>query len=242
MSSQISVINVNTLSVVKNISVLYPYDIAYDPNNGEFYVSESSLLKVAILSNDVIIKNITINGEPGPIIYDPANSLIYVAGIESDSVYIINPLNNSVVNKIPIYGSPSSMIYANGNIYVTSLFSGIITVISKSNSVSSIPITRGIFGIAYDTKDGYLYITDIINNSVIVLNNGNFVTSISVGDKPSSIILINNKVYVTDAGNNIISCFHQVPPPPLIPLSLLLLIVIAIAVVSLATIYSIRRR
>jgi YVTN family beta-propeller protein len=178
-----------------------PTGIAFDPKNGNLYVTNSRDKTLSVISgqNNTVIRTIaccvqyTYNKvSPWGIAFDAANGNLYVTGsaesppvISSGGVSVISGQNNTVIRNIPCCaadGSPWGIAFdaANGNLYVTNTQDFSVSVISgKNNTVIGSPIMvgkvppAGPFAIAFDSANGDLYVPILHNYTVTVISGKN---------------------------------------------------------------------
>jgi YVTN family beta-propeller protein len=168
-----------------------PTGIAFDPKNGNLYVTNSRDKSVSVISgeNDTVIRTIpccvqyTYNKvSPWGIAFDLTNGNLYVTGsaesppvISSGGISVISGQNNTVIKNIPCCaadGSPWGIAFdsANGNLYVTNTQDFSVSVVSgKNNTVIGSPIMvgkvppGGPYAIAFDSANGNLYVPILHN-------------------------------------------------------------------------------
>jgi YVTN family beta-propeller protein len=120
---------------------------------------------------------------------------------------------NSVVGSpISVGTTPRGIVFdsANGNLYVSNLSSGTVSVINGTTNTiigSQIHVGATPFGIAFDSANGNLYVTKQGSNTVSVINgttNTIIGSPISVGNNPLGIAFdsANGNLYVTNSGSN----------------------------------------
>ncbi len=148
---------------------------AYDPYTNNFYVSTGvcennlTVVNAANLSVVATLPNIP----SGPVVFDPVNREIYVAGIGS-SFYsgVVNVLNvtgtsDNVVAQIPVGMVPDAACFdpLNQFLYVVSPGDNEVSVVNTvtNRAIGSIAIPRAT-GITYDSASGALFVT---NNSLV---------------------------------------------------------------------------
>jgi YVTN family beta-propeller protein len=100
-----------------------PYDIAYDPHNGETFVTEApSYLVVLLGSPPAVIDTIFLGAGtyPAEVAYDAANDTLFV-GV-SPGLVVVSATTHTIVDRLNISIVPTLLTYdsANGNIYALS--------------------------------------------------------------------------------------------------------------------------
>jgi YVTN family beta-propeller protein len=178
-----------------------PTGIAFDPKNGNLYVTSSRDKTISIISgqNNAVIRTIPCCVQyiynkvtPWGVAFDSANGNLYVTSsaesppvISSGGVSVISGQNNTVIKNIPCCaaeGSPWGVAFdpANGNLYVTSTQAFSVSVISgRNNAVIGSPIMvgkvppSGPHAIAFDSTNGNLYVTILHNYAVTAISGKN---------------------------------------------------------------------
>ena len=174
-----------------------PVGMAYDPNNGYIYVTTNivwsssspfgNVVFVIDSKTNRVVGKINVGPGPAGIVYDPDNGYIYVAitGLDignlplyfsagpGDTVSVINPRTNTVVDTITVGKGPFWIAYdpKNGYLYVTDTGSNEVTVIDgRTNTViGTIPVGSEPAGIVYDPDNGYLYVVNYGSDSISVI-------------------------------------------------------------------------
>ena len=175
---------------------------------GAMYISPAGYIRYNIfLYNTTSAATI----HPIAITCNPTNGYLYV--LTTDSVYIVDPLNNSVVGRIPLnisMSNPTDIVYdpKNGYIYVAVNNSEIIVIDpTTEHAMASIPVHGEVLQMVY--VGGYIYAAVSSSNSVVVIDpaNSSVVTSIKVGSTPIGLAADTKGryVYVADFGSGEVS-------------------------------------
>jgi YVTN family beta-propeller protein len=172
---------------------------AFDPTNGNMYMTEGGVVSVVNNSGPGIVSSFKAGKFPCAITYDAQDNRLYVAA--SDSVVEIDPDHQSIVGTVNLTSSISAIMYdpANGYIYASN---GTATIIDPSTNsiVSSIQVGSDPEAFAYDSLNHDVYVANGGSNDVSVINSSLFVVAtIPVPTSPSAITydLKNNEVYVS---------------------------------------------
>jgi YVTN family beta-propeller protein len=226
-------------------NAVFPNAIAFNPDNGKVYlpstvyynkfdihnncarnVTITCVVSVINLRNQVV-KNIPVGRQgdpsaPGMIVFDPANSYMYVGNYRDKSISVIDSKSNEVVTTIPLSGSPSALAFnpKNGNMYVAGGASNVISVLdSKSNKVIKLITGVGIIpnAIAFNPKNGNMYVAGGFSKSVFVIDSeqNQIIKNIPVGRGPNDVpnaIAFNPKngnMYVTVGFSNVVSVINS---------------------------------
>jgi YVTN family beta-propeller protein len=153
---------VSFLPFNKNI---YYHDIAFNPENGNMYVTNRGSGTVSIIdkSTNEILETISVGGLPTGIAFNPENGNMYVTNQGSGTVSIINSSTNRIVENISVGGLPSRIAFnpENGNMYIADWNSSTVKVIdSQTHNLSEIRIDTGIpYTISYNPTNSYIYVT-----------------------------------------------------------------------------------
>lgn len=203
-----------------------PTGIAFDPSNGDLYVTNdnaydetaNSTLTVISGSTNSVVGSIPVGASPSGIAYDPENGNLYVANCGSGFVSVINASTHVTVNEIPVplvgctigykwYMNFAPVAYdgADGTILVSNYGSGSLSVINTTTESLSATINLGgePYGLAYDPANRYVYATEFTKPLVDVLNGSTdlLLTRVPVTELPSGIAYdsANQDLYVADA-------------------------------------------
>ena len=216
-SGDLSVIDAATNTVIGTpIQVKpLPWEIAYDPDNRELYITDAiRSVNVVDTSNNAVIGNIQVRSGPHGIAYDPANKEVYVANQGFGTVTVINATTNMILNDIQIGTNPEGVAYnpTNKEIYVTGWGGNFVSVINgTTNSViKRIAVGTLPFNLAYDSVHDRMYVADSGSNDVSVIDcktNTVIGTPTEVGDFPLGVAFnaFDKNVYVTNSRSNTVS-------------------------------------
>jgi len=210
-STYVSVYSDATQSVVKNISLLSPEGMAYDPAKGEVFVAnwESSFgtgpaPNVSVISDttDSAIASITVGvrngfgtpfGAPAFLAYDSAKDRVWATIPENDTVLSILPATNAVGPNISVGSDPVGIAYdsAKGELFVANGLSANVSVISDvtDHVVHSIPVGSDPGWVAYDPTTGDVFVANQVSNNVSVISDSTnqVVATIPVGADPQGV-------------------------------------------------------
>jgi YVTN family beta-propeller protein len=185
----------------------YPFWVAIKGNGASAAAYVSSIrdreIDVVNLSGTPVVKRIKVKGQPNKMTLNAAQSLLYVAEDQSDTVDVIDTTTSAIVQTIPVIASalPESLTQPG--------YKG-----ANPNSV------------ALSADETQLYVTDGNLNCISVIslagsNSGQVVGLIPTGWYPTSISLVNSGgqtyAYVSNAksptGPNIEWCYGGYGPP-----------------------------
>jgi gliding motility-associated-like protein len=139
--------------------------------------------------------------------------LAYIANSGSNTVSVINILNNTVVSTINVDGYPLGVAASadGSSVYVTDYQNGSISVISiATNTVEAIiKVGSNPFGIAVSPDGSKIYVANTFSNTISVINASTNTTlpAITVGLNPTGVAVSadGSKVYVANSGTNTVS-------------------------------------
>lgn len=181
-----------------------PYFFAYDPNNGNVYLTEFGAGKIAVIHDTRVVGNYSIGSQPADIIY--FNGLLYVVLYGNNEIVALNPNNMSVVYSITLTATYTDAIAYGSSVYVTEYYNNRIVQINSSGefeiNLDSNPysITEG---------NGIIYVTCPNSNRVIELSPTLKILGYIKIDDPTWIIYYNGYLYVTSYNKNLL---YVIPP------------------------------
>jgi YVTN family beta-propeller protein len=227
-SSHYSYANYTTFTTYLNISgssIPYTVNINFGGNLAYFqaymngtYVSSlgqttTNVLEIGSSSNNVV-GGFGVNSYAGAGVYDPATGMFYI-GVYG-AIYIVNPVNNTVVgtiNGVPsdYYPFISNLIYVpyNGFIYATNYYGNVLVINTTSNAVqTTIGVGSGPVYALFNPSTNLIYVPNYNSNNVSVIsvvNNTDF-KSFSIPNNPGPSAVAynpsNNMLYVTLFNSN----------------------------------------
>lgn len=203
--------------VLSNSQVTLPQGAAYDPANGEVYVTGGSTSNVEVVNASryqPIVLSIPVGSDPGPIAYDPANGDVYVVNSHSSNLTVISTATNRVVApNVGVGGTDPSGIALdplNGYLYVVNTASNNVSVINgATNSLIGPGIRVGTdpSAIAFDATNDELYVANGFSKNVTVISGSTdrvVVPSLGVGSSPEAVAVdpVANYVVVANHGSD----------------------------------------
>ncbi len=216
-ASAISIINAST-SAQLAVFVFYmvPTMAAYDSNNGDVYVTDSSSNIVYVIDSrtNSTVALIPTPEKPSAIVYDSGNGMIYTGG---NYITEINPANNSVSSAIYLGYCIVSMAYdpTNGYIYTSDYSTHSVTAYDPATNSIVLSYSLPLFnpfgglteveGISYDPADQMVYVNAFLSQEVYVLSASTLYENgiISVGSYPTTSAYdpLGQSVYVGSIAN-----------------------------------------
>ncbi|MDA4122813.1 MAG: YncE family protein [Thaumarchaeota archaeon] len=195
----------------------HPWGVAYDPSNGEVYITNYGQGTVSIVKGVSLLSTVNVGQGPVAAAYDAVNGDIYVANAEQGTVTVISGVSASVVATVTVGTDPQGVAFASnvGEVYVTNNGAGTLSEISSATNTVIATVTVGGFpsGIAYDPTNGLIYVAQEAGDSVSVLNpTTNAVTAtVHVGTFPSAVAYdaTDNDVYVTNYLDGTVSVINS---------------------------------
>jgi len=112
----------------------YPSGAAYDPVNGNIYVTNSYYAGyVSVIDGTTNTLADTIGGGSGldGITYDSADGYLYMTDSVSNGAVVIDGATGTITTTVTVGTTPNAVVYdpANGDVYVTNQASGTVSVI-----------------------------------------------------------------------------------------------------------------
>ncbi len=92
-----------------------PYQLTYDPAQGEVFVTEEAASTVAVISDatNAITHSVGVGNTPWGLAYDSGSGVVFVDNVNGGNVMVVSCSTNLVVAKISV-GSPLQIAYASG--------------------------------------------------------------------------------------------------------------------------------
>ena len=192
-SGQVSVLNPNTLTVVKEVTVQSrPWGLSVDPYNGIVFVADYSSDAISVISGTNVVASIPAGGiEPQGLAFDPVNQMLYVSLAGSDAITVINATGNNaadykVANTIALpptsYTSPGAMIFdcthnsvwfadtSKDTINEIGLCPGLVGIYNQFQVIASVPVGVQPQELTYDNYTHGVYVTDYSSSNVETYN------------------------------------------------------------------------
>jgi YVTN family beta-propeller protein len=206
-----------------------PAGIAFNPANGNFYVTNffdqdgdgRGTVQMINGSTNQVVTTVKVGMLPVGVAFNSVNRHLYVANSGDHTVSVINGSTNRLVATIPVGAEPYGVASANGYVYVTNRKDATLSVINGSTNqvVSTVGVGRayepGItFGslptaVAFNPTDGYLYVALTGDNGVGVIDSATngWVTGVGVGRRPSAVAYnrSNGNIYVANGQDATVS-------------------------------------
>lgn len=211
-ASNVSVLNQNDFSLIKNINVgAYPQEILSYGNN--IYVCNTSIyggtqdssVSVIDANSDLVVSTIWVHKDPSSITLSRDNRILIGCPGSNGMIFIINPATfakTDSINLIEGFGKDLSVDVQSDNAYFISNANNIvrlnltdktnITIIQNQN-----PAVSFFYGYSFDYKNRKHYICDarnfLTNGYFMVLNFDNYLEkNFSTGISPRRIVLKSN--------------------------------------------------
>ena len=171
-----------------------PYEIAYDPFNGDMYVSiwsenQTDGHSVAILNGTTVIENVT-NATaiyaPLSLAVDPSDGYVYVASGKLPSIAVIS--GDHVIASVPLKNAAFGVTYdpLDGDIYAAT-GSDNLSVINGTKLIGVIGGSDPTWGVDFRYPRRICY--DPLHEELVVTNNANFVTILPANETNGSGVL-----------------------------------------------------
>jgi YVTN family beta-propeller protein len=196
-TGNIAVISTSNDTVIASIPIgpgLWGASGVYDPDKQEIFLSDTNNAvgeNVSVISvrTDTIIATIDVGSNPGPLLYDPGASEIFVEA--ADGVVVISDTNNSVVATIHAgYGADGLAFDPSaGAVFIAYSGSNLVAAISDRTYavLARIPVGTSPGDMSYG--DGYVAVVNSGSDDVTVIspNDDQVAATIPVETSPSFI-------------------------------------------------------
>jgi DNA-binding beta-propeller fold protein YncE len=204
-----------TPTVIGSISAVgySPEGAAYDPQDGDLYVTNAGSDNVTVLSGGVPIASPSVGGTPESAMFDPADGMVWVANRGGNSITLLNGTTVNGTISGSIFFGPFAMAYnpVNNLVYVTDLdvkSPGYVTLLNATSLAYMGLVATGSYpaGVAYDPQNGYMYVANAASAanggaSVTVISNRTVIATITGGMATPLAVLYdpaNGRIYVSD--------------------------------------------
>ena len=192
-SGQVSVLNPNTLTDVKDVTVQsHPWGLSVDPLNGFVFVAnyESTTNAISVISGTKVVASITANGtSPQGLAFDPINQMLYVSLAGSDGITTINATGNNAATYKEVHttlfnptftGSPGAITFdcthnvlwvadtSKNQVLGLAQCPGRVGLFNQFTVIARVPVGIQPQEIAYDNYTHGLYVTDYASSPGIV--------------------------------------------------------------------------
>jgi len=214
----ISVSFVQAMNVVETVTVgSLPWDIAYDYQKGEVFVSNQVDGTVSVVSdsNNSVVATIPVGNDPEGLAYNPDKGEIFVADYGSNTTSIISDSTNSVIATIAVGSGPSNIVYDSKVLetFISNTLSNTVSVIKNNVVTANIPIISP-YGLAYDPEKNEIFVSSGFGdayggNTVFIISDStnSIVGNVKVGSYPQGLAYDNKlgEVFVANVNSNSVS-------------------------------------
>lgn len=208
--------NVTVISGLRTVASVtvgrFPTAAAFDPTNGDVYVTNYGSTNVSVLSGTSVIANVSVPIYSDGLGVDPSNGEVYVADPVANLVTEIQ--GTRVIGKLTSFLNsglgPIDQTWdaANGDLYVSDRVSGTVSVINGTSVVATIPVDPDPGAITYDNADQDVLV--IAGGRVDVISGFSVIARVGVGSFPRGIAFdaLDSDVYVTNFYSNNVTVIH----------------------------------
>ena len=110
-----------------------PVGIAFNPYNGNMYVTNSASNDISVIDirTNIIIETIPVGKGPVDLAFNPYNGDMYVDNSVTNSTPVIDITTNTVIDTIPVGEGPRAIAFNpyNGDMYTANLLGNSISII-----------------------------------------------------------------------------------------------------------------
>ena len=216
-SANVSVIDVDKLSVVQTIAVgKGPSAIAVDNHRNRAYVANGGADSVSVINTKTaqVVGTLTVGAAPTGVAVDPLSDTLFVAVGGSNSVAVIDLATSAAVASIPVGASPAGVALnpARGRLYVANAAAGSLSVIDTASR--TVIATVGAVGtlptaVAADPTSSRVYVSGRAGNRISVLDatTNSITATVIVGNAPAGLAIsdFDDRVYVANSASNSVS-------------------------------------
>ena len=166
---------------------------------------------IAILRWDLSQCNnatIAVGTHPSGVASDGTN--IYVTTYGDDTVSVIDPITNTLIDTIPVGDAPSGIVFSGANIYVANIMSGTVSVINPTTNsvIDTITVGNSPGGAVFTGNNIYIANGNDGTVSVIDPTTNTVTTTITVGLGPTRMAFDGTSAYVTNWTDNTVSVIN----------------------------------
>ena len=209
-SNTVSVVDVSTLSVIREIPVgREPFGLAFSPDGRRAFVANAQSSEVSVIdaTRHRLIQSIGIPSElPVWVAVAPDGTYVYVTNERSDDITVIASASNRVVGRIPVGKGPAGIAISPDSryAYVANEGSNNVSLIDLQREVvvNTIPVGRVPQGLALSPDGAWVYVANFGGNSVsaVAAARNEVAAEIAVGEGPVGLAVSPNGRFVY-AGN-----------------------------------------
>jgi len=208
-----------------------PTGLILDPKNENLYVvtkDDSALYKINLLNHE--IKRLFLGHEAYACTFSNDGSVLYVSLWGGNAIAIIDPDNLSILNTIPVGSNPNDLVLtldgkhlftscANDNsVHIIDTESFKVIEILNTACFPDAPVGSTPNALAISEDNSRLYVANANNNSLAVfdiseLGESRSLGFIPTGWYPTSVKVLNNKIWVTNGKGSSSSANPKGPNP-----------------------------
>ena len=169
-------------------------------------------LDVVSVADSRFIKQIELDANPEQILLDEQNNKAYVASPSASTIYTIDLETMALVQKIKINGYCEHMLLSNGKMFYVDKLNNQIWAIELNNNYELKEIGKFPNVSALAFADGKLYIASRTKSRIAVVDYDtvSLENEFTTVNKPTSMLVNNNKLYILGAQNNEIQVLNTV--------------------------------
>ena len=108
-SNSLRVINANTRTLVRTISVPSPNQVAYSATLNRIYITnrDAATLTVLDAATYAVVATVPVESLPFGVAVNPLTHRVYVANYASNSVTVVDGLTNTAIARVPLPNLPT---------------------------------------------------------------------------------------------------------------------------------------
>jgi YVTN family beta-propeller protein len=220
-SNEVSVVDLTTDAVTGTIPVPGPGRIAVDgPADRAYVVSAGSTVTVIDTVHRTVDRTIPGFSNPIGVSVDPTTHLVYVTNYESQHVSVVDTTRSDNITDTDIVDSRPWAVDVDPTThraYASTLFGGVIGVVSGTEIIHRIPGTGDVIQVTADPVGRRVYLVANNGSAVEVIDTGTAdgtdtrIQDITAGPAPSDVAVDSSTgtLFVTNRGDDSVSVIDQ---------------------------------
>jgi YVTN family beta-propeller protein len=193
-SNTVSVVDVGTLSVIREIPVgREPFGVAFSPDGRRAFVANAQSSEVSVIdaTRHRLIQSVKVLSQlPVWVTVAPDGTYVYVTNERSNDVAVIAAASNQVVGRIPVGKGPAGIAVSSDSryAYVANEGSNNVSLIDlqRERVVNTVPVGRVPQGLVISPDGAWVYVANFGSHSVstIAAARNEVAAEMAVGEGP----------------------------------------------------------
>ena len=179
----------------------YPIGAAANPG-GKVWVPNGGDNTVSVIVNGAVTGTIPVGALPCAITRSNLSGRVFVAGVNTEDVTVIDEVTNDVITSSPVGQYPCAAASVGGRVFIGNYGSDTVSVIDEGtlSVIDTIASGDGPFGMAANQVTGRVYVANGYDNTLSVVDASTLATvaTIPVGRDPDAVGVnpLTNRIYV----------------------------------------------